>query len=640
MDGTKKCKALRGLSLWIVVGITIFVALFSGSACAEVPISDGFDYPIGIPNGKGWTVAQDFQDTYNYINGLRGQHLGEDWNYGSGSDDVGQPVCSIGNGEVLSVSYIPDKYPSDPNKGGWGRVILIKHTLPKGSKYEYVVSLYGHLGIDPKQKNYREIHKGDPVTRNQIIGYVGTKSENGGWSPHLHFEIRTPEFKKRFGSDLELSGGYDKNALGWINPTSITSSGNPTKNEGFVDINRPSTFPVAKSAQILTQSISPTIISPNSKLTFVFSIKNPNSDSIKNVRLGAQVRTHSPVGPWIDSSANDKIVTLSPGTKDYSRTFTFINPELVSSGYYDARWVILDDKTGTWIDSETMTRIFEVKTQSQPPVLTPIGDKSVSEKEKLTFRISAKDPDGDKVTYSAEGLPSGAKLTSSGLFTWTPGSGTAGKYTVKFIATANGQIDYETITITVNNPSSALPEITSITPSKTEAGTFDLTIKGKNFNSKTAVEMVYFDGKYVGQGTIKSRSSTKIVVTEKMTGALPGVYVVKVRNNPSDPATESNGKELTITAVPVTLSISPASGKQGTTFSFTGKGYTPNGKIEWHVKKPDGTEFPVGILTASSSGNLKYTYKSNSGSMIGTYNIWAVDQSTGRVSNQVKERIR
>ncbi|MFA0821873.1 MAG: putative Ig domain-containing protein [Methanomethylovorans sp.] len=585
---------------------------------------------------------------------------------------------------------------------------------------------------------------------------------------------------------------------------------------------------VPGTAQIVTQSISPTIISPNSKLTFVFSIKNPNSDSIKNVRLGAQVRTHNPVGPWIDSSANDKIVTLSPGTKDYSRTFTFINPELVSSGYYDARWVILDNKTGTWIDSETMTRIFEVKTQSQPPALTPIGDKSVSEKEKLTFRISAKDPDGDKVTYSAEGLPNGAKLTSSGLFTWTPGSGTAGKYTVKFIATANGQtdsktititvnkvadnppvlasigdksvseqnklsftlsakdpdgdkvtysaeglpsgakltssglfiwtpgsgtagkytvkfiatangqIDYETITITVNNPLSALPEITSITPSKTEAGTFDLTIKGKNFNSKTAVEMVYFNGKYVGQGTIKSRSSTKIVVTEKMTGTTPGVYVVKVRNNPSDSNTESNGKDITITApavpkpeitsitptqtvagtfdltingknfdsktavdqiyfngkyvgqgtiksrsstrivvtekmtgttpgvyvvkvrnnpsdsntesngkdltitapaVPVTLSISPTSGQQGTTFTFSGTGYTPNGAIEWHVKRPDNSEITPSTFKALSTGTLSKSYTSSTADMVGTYTIWAIDKATGRQSKSVTETI-
>lgn len=395
---------------------------------------------------------------------------------------------------------------------------------------------------------------------------------------------------------------------------------------------------VAEPAQILTQSISPTSVSPKGKLTFVFNINNPNSDSIKNVRLGAQIRTNNPQGAWIDDPSNDKIVTLSPGTKDYSRTFTV--PQSASPGYYDARWVILDDKTGTWIDSETMTRIFEVKTQSQPPVLSSIGDKSVYEKEKLSFSISAKDPDGDKVTYSAEGLPSGARLSSSGIFTWTPGSGTAGKYIVKFIATANGQTDSETITITVNNPLSTLPEVTSITPSKTAAGTFDLTIKGKNFNSKTAVEMIYFDGRYVGQGTIKSRSSTKIVVTEKMTGATPGVYVIKIRNNPSDPSTESNGKDLTITAVPVTLSVSPASGKQGTTFSFTGNGYTPNGKIEWHVRKPDNTEFPVATLTASSSGTLSYTYKSNSGSMIGTYIIWAVDKATGRISNEVKEKIK
>jgi len=192
----------------------------------------------------------DFQDTVNYLSGLKGQHTGEDWNFGSGTQDVNKPVYSIGNGEVIKVSYIPDPDKIiDNNKGGWGRVILIKHTLPPGSKYEYVVSLYGHLGIDPNNPNYVDIHEGNIVKRNQKIGYIGASKENGGWTPHTHFEIRTPEFKTRFGTDTDPSKGYNTNPLGWVNPTSITSKNNPTKVIGFIDANRPSstTKPVINS---------------------------------------------------------------------------------------------------------------------------------------------------------------------------------------------------------------------------------------------------------------------------------------------------------------------------------------------------------------------------------------------------------
>ena len=101
-----------------------------------------------------------------------------------------------------------------------------------------------------------------------------------------------------------------------------------------------------------------------------------------------------------------------------------------------------------------------------------------------------------------------------------------------------------------------------------------------------------------------------------------------------------NMPDFVVSATPVTLKVSPSSGKQGTTFTFRGDGYTKKGKIEFHVRKPDNTEYPVTTLTASSSGALSYKYKSTTSSMIGTYTIWAVDKSTGRQSNTVTETIK
>jgi uncharacterized repeat protein (TIGR01451 family) len=114
------------------------------------------------------------------------------------------------------------------------------------------------------------------------------------------------------------------------------------------------------NAEIIDQSISPTIATLGDELRFVFSINNPNPNNIENVRLGAQIRTHDPQGPWIDDPANDQVISLEPGANNYVRTF--IVPQSTSSGFYDARWVILDDTTENWIDSSTMTRIFEIRT--------------------------------------------------------------------------------------------------------------------------------------------------------------------------------------------------------------------------------------------------------------------------------------
>lgn len=119
-------------------------------------------------------------------------------------------------------------------------------------------------------------------------------------------------------------------------------------------------------------------------------------------------------------------------------------------------WEDVTPLVGDW-STEDVTKPTTPTTPTAPtiptdkaPILAAIGAKSVNEGSLLSFTISATDPDGDRVTYSATGLPSGARLDpSTGRFIWTPGSGTADKYTVKFIATANGQTDSETITITV-----------------------------------------------------------------------------------------------------------------------------------------------------------------------------------------------
>jgi hypothetical protein len=87
-----------------------------------------------------------------------------------------------------------------------------------------------------------------------------------------------------------------------------------------------------------------------------------------------------------------------------------------------------------------------------PPVLAYIGNKSANKEELLQFTISATDPDGDNLTYSAFNLPSGANFNpSTRTFSWTPASGQAGNYTnVRFRVSDGSLTDSETLTITVN----------------------------------------------------------------------------------------------------------------------------------------------------------------------------------------------
>jgi thermitase len=90
---------------------------------------------------------------------------------------------------------------------------------------------------------------------------------------------------------------------------------------------------------------------------------------------------------------------------------------------------------------------------NRPPVLAPIGNKQVNEGVLLTFNISASDPDGDNLTYSASNLPQGATFNpTTKTFSWTPNYQQAGVYpNVHFEVTDGALSDSEDITITVNN---------------------------------------------------------------------------------------------------------------------------------------------------------------------------------------------
>jgi hypothetical protein len=94
--------------------------------------------------------------------------------------------------------------------------------------------------------------------------------------------------------------------------------------------------------------------------------------------------------------------------------------------------------------------------ENRPPVLNPIGSKTVDEGAMLQFTVTGSDPDGNNLAYSASNLPAGASFDpATQVFTWTPDYGQAGNYpNVLFTVTDNGtppQSGYESITITVGD---------------------------------------------------------------------------------------------------------------------------------------------------------------------------------------------
>jgi 4-aminobutyrate aminotransferase-like enzyme len=75
----------------------------------------------------------------------------------------------------------------------YGPTIILEHAPAGGPRF---YTLYGHLS----RESLRNLRAGQAVTRGQRIGTLGDASVNGGWPPHLHFQIiadlvgRTGEF--------------------------------------------------------------------------------------------------------------------------------------------------------------------------------------------------------------------------------------------------------------------------------------------------------------------------------------------------------------------------------------------------------------------------------------------------------------
>jgi len=87
--------------------------------------------------------------------------------------------------------------------------------------------------------------------------------------------------------------------------------------------------------------------------------------------------------------------------------------------------------------------------QNLPPVLNPIANKTIEAMQQLSFKISATDPNGDSLTYSAQNLPAGATFSNQ-QFSWTPAKNQTGSYQITFIASDGKTSVAQTIKVNVD----------------------------------------------------------------------------------------------------------------------------------------------------------------------------------------------
>lgn len=67
--------------------------------------------------------------------------------------------------------------------GNYGPTLILEHKIENSTFY----TLYGHLSMDSIENENIEI--GSSFKQGQVIGTLGDVAVNGGYAPHLHFQI-------------------------------------------------------------------------------------------------------------------------------------------------------------------------------------------------------------------------------------------------------------------------------------------------------------------------------------------------------------------------------------------------------------------------------------------------------------------
>lgn len=107
--------------------------------------------------------------TADQFGGERNIHMGIDiWS------KAGRPVFAFHEGEICYVA-------NNDRKGDYGPTLVSRHRIGERTLF----ALYGHLS----EVTLANISEGEHIRKGQQIATLGREEVNGGWVPHLHFQL-------------------------------------------------------------------------------------------------------------------------------------------------------------------------------------------------------------------------------------------------------------------------------------------------------------------------------------------------------------------------------------------------------------------------------------------------------------------
>jgi hypothetical protein len=266
---------------------------------------------------------------------------------------------------------------------------------------------------------------------------------------------------------------------------------------------------------------------------------NPNTNIVVHVKDDGSGVYQSKIVMTVEGTPITPAITGSPS--DY--TLTYDPPADFALGQVIDVTVDAQDGAATPNIMPQDAYSFTItSTQNNPPVIDPIGNKTVAEGELLEFTVNATDADGPSpLAYSASDLPAGASFnTVNRIFSWTPSYTQAGGYTdVHFEVTDGMNSTYENITITVPNVDQ---------PPQADAGSDQevsvndqVTLNGSNSSDSDNDVLTYTWTQTSGPAVVLSGNTT---ATPSFTPTVANTYIFSLVVN--DGTVDSDPDSVTI----------------------------------------------------------------------------------------------
>jgi hypothetical protein len=185
---------------------------------------------------------------------------------------------------------------------------------------------------------------------------------------------------------------------------------------------------VDRAPKFVTTAID-TTINENQAYAYTFKATDPDTGTTLTYSV-----TGAPTGATINAATG--VFAWTP-TYDQAGTYNF--KAFVSDG-------VLKDSVAVKITVKDVNRA--------PKFTTTALDTTINENQAMTYAFKATDPDGNAITYSMTGAPTGAAIVlGTGAFSWTPGYDQAGTYNFKVFASDGTLKDSVSVKITVKDVS-------------------------------------------------------------------------------------------------------------------------------------------------------------------------------------------